>query len=198
MSNRLVPLVDQWYRHRHKGQCFCVTAVDRDTDSIEAQHFDGDLEEYTFGEWRALDIERCEEPENWAGPMDIADPDDFGTQVSDTSPRDWHEQEDIYPVLDDEDGNGKDRVGTAFLAQDLLSAETARDIDATFKGLTRCRRGVYEESFDDGWYAEYSKSRKSGLWRADVFRHDVLWRHESGFTSLTDARGAVQDFYLRA
>ena len=91
MPNELSPLVDQWYRHTDKGQRFFVTAIDEEANTIEVQHFDGDLEEFSIDQWRELDIELCEEPENWSGPMDIATRDDFGTEVTDTPASNWNE-----------------------------------------------------------------------------------------------------------
>jgi hypothetical protein len=94
MPNELDPQVDQWYAHADKGQSFYVTAIDESEDTIEVQHFDGDVEEFTFDEWRALDIELSEEPENWTGALDIGERDDLGTEITDTTQRDWNEQQD--------------------------------------------------------------------------------------------------------
>lgn len=91
MLNELDPRIDQWYAHRDKGQRFFVTAVDEDRDTIDIQHFDGDIEELSFQEWRNLLIELSEEPENWTGALDIAERDDLGTGVTDTRGSDWTE-----------------------------------------------------------------------------------------------------------
>jgi hypothetical protein len=96
MSNELDPIVDQWYFHEDKGQRFFVTAVNEDAETIEVQHFDGDIEDFTQDEWRDLDIELCEEPENWSGALDISEPDDFGTEVTDTTATDWNEPQKNY------------------------------------------------------------------------------------------------------
>jgi hypothetical protein len=96
MPNELDPIPDQWYAHLDKGQRFYVTAIDEDNDTVEIQHFDGDIEEYSLEEWRELDIELSEEPENWAGALDIAEQDDLGTEITDTTPEDWDSpQEEI-------------------------------------------------------------------------------------------------------
>lgn len=91
MPNELDPVIDQWYAHLDKGQRFYVVAVDEDEKAVEIQHFDGDIEELSMDEWRGLRIELSEEPENWAGALDIAEQDDFGTEVTDTQPDDWTE-----------------------------------------------------------------------------------------------------------
>jgi hypothetical protein len=91
MPNELDPIVDQWYAHLDKGQRFYVVAIDEVGNAVELQHFDGDLEELSLEEWRELDIELSEEPENWAGALDIAEQDDLGTGVTDTTADDWTE-----------------------------------------------------------------------------------------------------------
>jgi hypothetical protein len=96
MPNELDPRIDQWYSHIEKGQRFYVVAIDEEDKTIEIQHFDGDLEEISFAEWRSLDIELSEEPESWRGAFDIAEKDDLGTEVTDTSGADWNEPGEEY------------------------------------------------------------------------------------------------------
>jgi len=98
MQHELDPIVDQWYMHRDKGQRFVVTAVDESENTVEIQHFDGDIEEFSLDDWYDLDIELSEEPENWSGALDIAETDDLGTEVTDTTEDDWMEpMEEIHP-----------------------------------------------------------------------------------------------------
>ncbi|MDH5547662.1 MAG: hypothetical protein OEZ43_18955 [Gammaproteobacteria bacterium] len=89
MDIDLEPVVDNWYLHLDKGQNFRVIAVDDVIGVIEIQHFDGDIEEITFDDWAELEIELSEEPTNWAGALDIAEPDDYGTEITDTADDDW-------------------------------------------------------------------------------------------------------------
>ena len=96
MTNELDPRIDQWYSYIGKGQRFYVIDINEEEKTIEIQHFDGDLEEISFAEWRGLDIELCEEPENWTGALDIAEKDDRGTEVTDTSGADWNEPGEDY------------------------------------------------------------------------------------------------------
>jgi hypothetical protein len=91
MSNELDPIVGQWYFHEDKGQRFFITAVNDKAETVEVQHFDGDIEEFTLEDWRGLDIELSEEPENWSGALDISEQDDLGTEVTDTTAADWNE-----------------------------------------------------------------------------------------------------------
>lgn len=91
MPNELDPRIDQWYARHDKGQRFTVTSIDEANGSVEVQHFDGDLAEFSLDDWRDLAIELCEAPENWSGAFDIAERDDLGTEVTDTSEDDWSE-----------------------------------------------------------------------------------------------------------
>jgi hypothetical protein len=78
MGNRLQPVVGQWYSHRDKGDLFQVVATDDDTGTIEIQEFDGALDEFDLSEWHQLAIEAAEQPEDWSGPVDDVEPDEFG------------------------------------------------------------------------------------------------------------------------
>ena len=96
MPNELDPRIDQWYAHLDKGQRFYVIDVSEDRGNVELQHFDGDLEELSLDEWRNLNIILSEQPENWSGALDIANKDDLGTGVTDTSSADWEEPGEDY------------------------------------------------------------------------------------------------------
>ncbi|MDF9392366.1 MULTISPECIES: DUF6763 family protein [Methylococcus] len=92
MNSEADPIVGNWYRHLDKGQSFTVVAIDDDARTVEIQHFDGDLEEIDLDTWYLLPIELIEEPENWSGPLDVAELDDLGgTEITDTCPEDWSE-----------------------------------------------------------------------------------------------------------
>jgi len=89
MATDLDPIVENWYRHLDKGQAFRVVDVDPEAGVAEIQYFDGDLEEVELEFWYEQEIELAAAPENWSGPLDVAEPDDLGTEVTDTSAADW-------------------------------------------------------------------------------------------------------------
>jgi len=78
MGNRLPPIVGNWYAHRDKGALFQVVALDEDAGTIEIQEFDGGLDELDLDEWRALSVYGAAQPEDWGGPLDDVEPDEFG------------------------------------------------------------------------------------------------------------------------
>jgi len=78
VSNRLQPVVGHWYSHRDKGAMFQVVALDEDSGTIEIQEFDGGIDELDLDEWRELAVESAAQPEDWGGPVDDVEPDEFG------------------------------------------------------------------------------------------------------------------------
>lgn len=89
MPTEADPIVDHWYEHVHKGQNFQVVAYDLSAGLVEIQYFDGNIEELDLEVWYSLDVEPIAEPENWSGPVDVDNTDDYGTEVTDTNPEDW-------------------------------------------------------------------------------------------------------------
>ena len=66
MADEILPLVGMWYEHLDKGQEFKVVAVNDDTETIEVQHLDGDIEEFGFDEWEELEIVPTEPGEGYS------------------------------------------------------------------------------------------------------------------------------------
>jgi Family of unknown function (DUF6763) len=57
---------------------FQVVALDEDAGTVEIQEFDGGLDEIDLDEWRALAVYTAAQPEDWGGPLDDVEPDEFG------------------------------------------------------------------------------------------------------------------------
>ncbi len=89
MDNEFDPIVGNWYRHLDKGQMFEVVALDETQSLIEMQHFDGDIEEVDLTTWRRMNLEFAAAPEDWSGPMDVAERDDLGYSETGMSGEDW-------------------------------------------------------------------------------------------------------------
>jgi len=96
MSNRLKPIVGSWYNHLDKGDLFQVVAIDESSGTIEIQEFDGGLDEIDFEEWRQMVIESAAPPEDWSGPVDDVEPDEFGyTDMQGEEPRPERAEADL-------------------------------------------------------------------------------------------------------
>ena len=69
-----MPEVGTWYRGAD-GNTFEIVAVDDKDQTIEIQHFDGTLEEMDLDAWAELGTEAVDQPEDWAGSMDVEEED---------------------------------------------------------------------------------------------------------------------------
>lgn len=108
MTTEADPVLRNWYQHLDKGQKFCVVALNEDEGSVEIQYFDGDVEEIGLDGWYELDIEPIEAPENWTGPVDVAEADDLGTQITDTTTDDWAAPQ--QEIKSEEPGTGREEA----------------------------------------------------------------------------------------
>ena len=194
MPNELDPLEDQWYAFIDKGQRFFIVAIDEDASTIEVQHFDGDLEEYSFDDWRELGVELSEAPENWDGALDLGELDDLGTEITDTNQEDWSEpQEDFRPA-------GQEKLTPDLEASvdeyddDYIEGITVREGMLT-EPIVKRTDGKYEETLGDIWVAEYAENSETDLWDVEVLKHDVAEWQTSGYASLEEARQAAHDYY---
>jgi hypothetical protein len=96
MTTESDPIIGNWYCHLDKGQRFLVVAIDEKTETVEVQDFDGNLDEYEMENWYQQEIEPCEAPENWSGPLDVGNQEDLGTNITDTRGSDWNEPLDVF------------------------------------------------------------------------------------------------------
>jgi hypothetical protein len=55
--------------------------------------------------------------------------------------------------------------------------------------------GKYEERLEDKWLLEYFEDPETGLWRVEVFQHDVSEWTSADFSSLEEARGAAHNYF---
>jgi len=194
MPNELDPLEDQWYAFIDKGQRFFIVAIDEDGSTIEVQHFDGDLEEYSFDDWRELGVELSEAPENWDGALDLGELDDLGTEITDTNQEDWSEpQQDFRPA-------GQEKLTPDLEASvdeyddDYIEGITVREGMLT-EPIVKRTDGKYEETLGDIWVAEYAENSETDLWDVEVLKHDVAEWQTRGYASLEEARQAAHDYY---
>ncbi|HEY7754359.1 MAG TPA: DUF6763 family protein [Steroidobacteraceae bacterium] len=100
------PVPGQWYESLEDEETFQVLSVDEDSELIELQYEDGDVEEIDYETWQELDLELTEEPEGWSGSEDDEDEDedDFDDEDDD----DWDDDEDEEDDEDDEDYGDRD------------------------------------------------------------------------------------------
>ena len=91
MSRDYEPVPGQWYENLEEEESFRVLSVDEDSELVEIEYLDGDIEEIDLETWHEMDLDKTEEPEGWTGSDDDEEEDDEKDE-------DWDEDED-----DDED-----------------------------------------------------------------------------------------------
>ena len=100
MSRDYEPVAGQWYENLEEEESFRVLSVDEDSELVEIEYLDGDIEEIDVETWHEMDLERIAEPEGWSESDDDEDDgDDDDDWDEDDDEDDWDEDED------EEDGN---------------------------------------------------------------------------------------------
>jgi hypothetical protein len=94
------PVPGQWYESLDDEEVFQVLSIDEDSELIELQYEDGDVEEIDYETWQELDLDKTDEPEGWSGSDDEADDDEDDD--------DWDDDEDDEDDDDDDDEDDED------------------------------------------------------------------------------------------
>ncbi len=100
MAREFEPVVGQWYENIDENDSFRVLSVDEDSELIEIEYLDGDIEEIDVDTWAEFDLDKIEQPEGWSG-ADIAASDDEDEDEDEDD--DWDDDED-----EDEDDDDLD------------------------------------------------------------------------------------------
>jgi len=100
VSRDYEPVPSQWYENVEEEESFRVLSVDEDSELIEIEYLDGDIEELDLEAWHEMDLERIEQPEGWS-ESDDEDADEDEDDLDDD------EDEDD---LDDDDDEDEDDV----------------------------------------------------------------------------------------
>jgi len=95
VSRDYEPVPGQWYENLEEEESFRVLSVDEDSELLEIEYLDGDIEEIDLEAWHEMDLERIEEPEGWS------ESDDEDDEAEDDE--DWEEEEDGEDEDEDED-----------------------------------------------------------------------------------------------
>jgi hypothetical protein len=93
VSRDYEPVPGQWYENLEEEESFRVLSVDEDSELLEIEYLDGDIEEIDLETWHEMDLERIEEPEGWS------ESDDEDTEEED---EDWDEEDEEDDDDDDD------------------------------------------------------------------------------------------------
>jgi hypothetical protein len=89
MATELDPIVGNWYRDTDTDRTFEVVAIDEDDGAVEIQYFESEVEEIDIDQWYEMELESAAEPEDWSGPYDDLERDDFGDTDEPVHPERW-------------------------------------------------------------------------------------------------------------
>jgi len=102
VSRDYEPTPGQWYENLEEEEQFHVLTVDEDSELIEIEYLDGDIEELDLEAWREMDLERIAEPEGWSDEEDSEDDEDWDEEEDeddddfDEDEEDGDEEQDEY------------------------------------------------------------------------------------------------------
>lgn len=108
MAREYEPVAGQWYENIDENDSFRVLSVDEDSELIEIEYLDGELEELDLDSWQELDLEKIEQPEGWSA-SDKAEEEE--EEEEDELDKGWGEDEDEDEEDEDwdEDEEGRAR-----------------------------------------------------------------------------------------
>jgi hypothetical protein len=102
VSRDYEPVPGQWYENLEEEEPFRVLSMDEDSELVEIEYLDGDIEEIDLETWHEMDLELTQEPEGWSESHD----EDEDEEEEDD---DWEdEDEDDDDLDDDEDEDESD------------------------------------------------------------------------------------------
>src|ERR1700722_18051106 len=96
VSRDYEPAAGQWYQNIEEEESFRVLSVDEDSELVEIEYVDGDIEELDIEAWHEMDLEKTTAPEGWSESEAEEDDDDD----EDDDDEDWDDDDDED---DDED-----------------------------------------------------------------------------------------------
>ncbi|MGH8180313.1 MAG: DUF6763 family protein [Steroidobacteraceae bacterium] len=91
MSRDYEPVPGQWYENLEDEESFRVLTVDEDSELVEIEYLDGEIEEIDLETWHEMDLDQIDEPEGWAESEEDEDEDE---EEEEEDEDDWDEDED--------------------------------------------------------------------------------------------------------
>jgi hypothetical protein len=99
VSRDYEPTAGQWYENVEEEESFRVLSVDEDSEVVEIEYVDGDIEELDIEAWHEMDLEKTTAPEGWSESEDEEDEDEEEDEDDD----DWDDDEDDDDDLDEDE-----------------------------------------------------------------------------------------------
>ncbi len=99
MSRDYEPVPGQWYENLEDEESFRVLTVDEDSELVEIEYLDGEIEEIDLETWHEMDLEQTDEPEGWSESEEDEDEEE---EEEEEDEDDWDEDEDEDDDEDDD------------------------------------------------------------------------------------------------
>ena len=103
MSRDNEPVPGQWYENVEEEETFRVLTVDEDSELIEIEYLDGDIEELDIEAWHEMDLELTDEPEGWSDEDEDEEEEEEDDEDEDEDDDDWDDDEDEDDDWDEDD-----------------------------------------------------------------------------------------------
>jgi hypothetical protein len=96
VSRDYEPVAGQWYENLEEEEQFRVLSVDEDSELVEIEYLDGDIEELDVEAWHEMDLDKIAQPEGWSESDD---------EDEDDEDDDWDDEDDEDDDEDDDDAD---------------------------------------------------------------------------------------------
>lgn len=110
MAREYEPVAGQWYENIDENESFRVLSVDPDSELIEIEYLDGDIEEIDLDTWAEFDLDKIEQPEGWSAPEAEDEEDEKDDKEDEDEEDDWDDDDDE----DDEDWDEDDEENESY------------------------------------------------------------------------------------
>jgi hypothetical protein len=100
VSRDYEPVPGQWYENLEEEEPFRVLSMDEDSELVEIEYLDGDIEEIDLETWHEMDLELTQEPEGWSEAQE--EDDDEDEEDDDWDDEDEDEDDDLEEEDEDE------------------------------------------------------------------------------------------------
>ena len=103
MSRDFEPVPGQWYENLEEEESFRVLSVDEDSELVEIEYLDGDIEEIDIEAWHEMDLEHTDEPEGWSEPEEDEEEDEDDEDFDEDEDDEDDDDDDLDDDEDEED-----------------------------------------------------------------------------------------------
>ena len=108
MSRDYEPVPGQWYENLEDEESFRVLTVDEDSELVEIEYLDGEIEEIDLETWHEMDLDQIDEPEGWAESEEDEDEEEEDEEDEEDDDDDWDDDEDDEDDWDEDEEDERD------------------------------------------------------------------------------------------